>query len=136
MIKFTILLKRNLALTQSQFVEHHKSTHAALFMSIAVVKETVRRYVQQHAIDATLPGMPPVKYDGITELWFDDVASLVRCFSDAEYLSRVRPDEEAFLDLRGCDFVISTESVVHEAKPGGVDPGARPKRSEERGAPS
>ena len=112
MIKFTILLTRNPALTHEQFVEHHKSVHADLFLSVPVVKETVRRYVQQHGIAAELPGMPPTKYDGITELWFDDVAALARCFSDPEYLARIRPDEESFLDLHKCDFVVSTENIV------------------------
>ena len=81
-------------------------------MSLPVVQQTVRRYVQQHAIAADLPGMPPTKYDGITELWFDDVESPARCFSDPEYLSRIRPDEESFLDLHACDFVVSTENAV------------------------
>ena len=112
MVKFTILLRRKSTLTQAEFVEHHKAIHAPLFMSVGVVKETVRRYVQQHAMPVELPGLPPVKYDGITELWFDDVDALARCFSDHDYLARIRPDEEAFLDLHGCDFVVSTENVV------------------------
>ena len=112
MIKFTILLTRKPGLTHSQFVDHHKTVHAPLFMSVGVVKETVRGYVQQHALPVELPGMPPVKYDGITELWFDDVEALARCFSDPEYLARIRPDEESFLDLQACDFVVSTETVV------------------------
>jgi hypothetical protein len=29
-----------------------------------------------HAIPADLTGMRSVKYDGITELWFDDVGAL------------------------------------------------------------
>ena len=112
MIKFTILLIRNPNMTQEQFIAHHKTVHADLFMSVMVVKETVRRYVQQHRIEAELPGMPPQKYDGITELWFDDVAALARCFADPEYLERIRPDEETFLDLHKCDFLVSTENVV------------------------
>ena len=112
MIKFTILLTRKPSLTHSQFVEHHKDIHAALFMSVDVVRKTVRRYVQQHAMPVELPGMPPVKYDGITELWFDDAEALGRCFSDPEYLARIRPDEETFLDLHACDFVVTTENVV------------------------
>ncbi len=112
MIKFTILLTRKSTLTHAQFVEHHKTIHAALFMSVGVVKETVRRYVQQHAMPVELPGMPPVRYDGITELWFDNVEALGRCFSDSEYLTRIRPDEESFLDLHACDFIVSTETVV------------------------
>jgi len=112
MIKFTILLKRNPALTHAQFVHHHKTVHAALFTSIAAVTATVRRYVQQHALEVALPGMPAVKYDGITELWFDDVEGLARCFSDPEYLRLVRPDEASFLDLHACDFVVSSENPV------------------------
>ena len=112
MIKFSILLARKPTLTHAEFVNHHRTVHAGLFMSVAVVKQTVRRYIQQHAIPVELPGMPPVKYDGITELWFDDVDSLARCFSDAEYLRLIRPDEESFLDLHACDFIVSTENVV------------------------
>lgn len=112
MIKFTILLTRKPSLTREEFIDHHRNQHAALFMSVPVVQQTVRRYVQQHAIDATLPGMPPTKYDGITELWFDDVAALARCFSDPMYLVKIRPVEESFLDLHACDFVVSTENQV------------------------
>ncbi len=112
MIKFTILLKRKASLTHDQFVRHHKDVHAGLFMSVRVVKETVRRYVQEHTLPVDLPGMPPAKYDGITELWFDDIDALGRCFSDLEYMSKIRPDEESFLDLHGCDFLVSTENVV------------------------
>ena len=112
MIKLTILLTRKSTLTHAAFVEHHKKVHAPLFMSVDVVKETVRRYVQQHAMPVELPGMPPVKYDGITELWFDGIDALARCFSDNEYLMRIRPDEESFLDLHACDFVVSTENIV------------------------
>ncbi len=112
MIKFTILLKRKASLTHEQFVAHHRDVHAALFMSIPLVKETVRRYVQQHGIPAELPGMPPAKYDGVTELWFDDIDALGKCFSDSEYMKRIRPDEESFLDLHGCDFIVSHENIV------------------------
>ena len=112
MIKFTILLRRKESLTHEAFVEHHKTVHAALFLSIPVVKGTVRRYIQQHTLPVELPGMPPAKYDGVTELWFNSIEDLASCFSDAEYLARVRPDEESFLDLHGCDFIVSTENTV------------------------
>lgn len=112
MIKFTILLKRNPSLSHAEFVEYHKTSHAPLFMSIPVVQQTVRRYVQQHALPVELPGLPPVKYDGMTELWFDDVAAIARCFGDEEYLATIRPDEAKFLDLHACDFIVSAETVI------------------------
>ena len=112
MVKFTILLKRKSTLTQDQFVDHHRNVHAGLFMSVPVVKETVRRYIQQHVLPVELPGMPPIKYDGITELWFDDVEAIGRLFSDVEYLRVVRPDEASFIDLERCDFIVSNEYAV------------------------
>ena len=112
MVKFSILLKRKPSLTQAQFIDHHRNVHAALFLSMPVVKETVRRYVQQHALPVDLPGMPPVKYDGITELWFDDVEAIGRLFSDAEYMRVIRPDEASFIDLERCDFIAADEYSV------------------------
>lgn len=112
MVKFTILLKRHSDLTHAEFVEHHKLVHAGLFMSIPAVQAHVRRYIQQHAIPVDIPGMPPVKYDGITELWFDKIDDIGAVFSDDEYMARIRPDEETFLDLHGCDFIVSQENVV------------------------
>ena len=112
MIKFSILLKRKPSLSQAEFVEYHRHSHAALFLSVPVVKETVRRYVQQHALPVELPGMPPPKYDCITELWFDDVDAIGRLFSDDEYLRVIRPDEARFIDLDHCDFLVSDENAV------------------------
>ena len=81
-------------------------------MSVGVIRETVRRYVQQAALPVDLPGMKKNKYDGITELWFDDVDALARCFSDVEYMEKIRPDEVSFLDLESCDFIVSEENPV------------------------
>ncbi len=94
---------------------HHRHTHALLFLSVPIVRDTVRCYVQQHAIPVSLPGAPPPRYDGITELWFDDADAIGRLFSDAEYLARVRPDEAAFLDLGACEFVVSEQTTILSA---------------------
>ena len=112
MIKFTILLRRKSTLSHEQFVAHHKEVHAALFTSLPVVREHVKRYVQQHTIPVELPGFPPITFDGITELWFDDIKGLAAVFGDPEYLARIRPDEESFLDLHRCEFVVSSENSV------------------------
>jgi uncharacterized protein (TIGR02118 family) len=113
MIKFTILLRRRPGFTHTQFVDYHRRRHAPLFMSMPVVRDNVRRYVQQHTVDASLPGLPATTIDGITELWFDDVESVARVFTAPSYLDTVRPDEEKFLDLHGCEFILSDEHTVH-----------------------
>lgn len=100
------------SLSREEFVDHHRNAHAALFLSLPAVRETVRRYVQQHALPVDLPGMPPLKYDGVAELWFDDIEAIGRLFSDAEYLRVIRPDEASFVDLEGCDFIVSEQHLV------------------------
>lgn len=112
MLKFTILLRRNPSLTRDEFVAHHRERHAPLFCALPSVREHVRRYVQCHAVPAELPGLPPPRFDGITELWFDDVAGLQAVFGSEEYLRTIRPDEALFLDLHGCEFLLSTEHAV------------------------
>ncbi len=112
MIKCTILLRKKPEMTQEEFVRYHRETHAALFRSLPESREYVRRYVQQHPIEGGILGMPERVYDGITELWFDDVEALRKLFGSKSYMDAIRPDEENFLDLGGCSFMVSTENVV------------------------
>jgi uncharacterized protein (TIGR02118 family) len=112
MIKFTILLRRREGTSHQEFVSYHKDNHANLFASLPEVKENVRRYVQSHSLQLALPGLPPPEYDGITEIWFDELDSIGKVFGSERYLELVRPDEEKFLDMQGCSFLVSTEHTV------------------------
>lgn len=109
MIKFTILLRRNPTMSHDEFVTYHKERHAPLFCALPEVREHVRRYVQSHTVPATIPGLPPMTFDGITELWFDDVTGLTALFTAENYLATIRPDEARFLDLQACEFILSEE---------------------------
>ena len=112
MIKFTIIMRRKPSLSHEEFVAYHRDEHAPLFCALAEVKKHVRRYVQCHAVAVPLPGMPPVNIDGITELWFDDESGIGAVFGSQNYLEQIRPDEEKFIDLPSCEFLVSTENVV------------------------
>ena len=119
MTKFTILLKRHPSMTPAQFVAYHREKHAPLFRALPAVRELRPDVVLldlmlpgMNGLAVETPGLPPAKYDGITELWFDDAAGIAALFSDPGYLAQIRPDEERFLDLHGCDFVVSEEHVV------------------------
>ncbi len=112
MIKFTILMRRIPSMTHDEFVAYHRDQHAPLFRALPEVRQHVRRYVQCHTIAATIPGLPPPTFDGITELWFDDVAGLEAVFGSANYMATIRPDEARFIDLHACEFVLATENVV------------------------
>jgi uncharacterized protein (TIGR02118 family) len=112
MIKLSILLARKKELSHDEFVHYHKNNHAQLFASIPVVKEYVKKYVQCHSIPENPPGLPAPAYDGITEIWLDDMEALGKVFTDDQYMAIIRPDEAKFIDLHGCSFLISTENEV------------------------
>ncbi len=112
MVKFTILMRRNPSLSREAFVSYHKDRHAPLFCALPEVMQHVRRYVQCHTVPASIPGLPPVTFDGITELWFDDLAGLEAVFSSQSYMQTIRPDEATFLNLETCEFVLSAETVM------------------------
>lgn len=112
MVRFTILPRRNPAMTHDDFVAHHRDKHAPLFFALPEVQRHVRSYVQCHTIQAAIPGMPPVTHDGTAESWSDDMAGLAAVFTAKRYLETIRPDEAKFLDLHGREFVLSTENVV------------------------
>ena len=112
MVKFSIFLRKHPDMDQEEFVHYHKTNHAKLFTSLNVVKEHVVKYVQCHAIPVAIPGFPEMYYDGITEIWFNDEASIAKVFGAEEYLSLVRPDEEKFIAMNECGFLITKEYTV------------------------
>ena len=112
MVKFSIFLRKLPGMSHEEFVQYHKTNHAKLFTSLDVVKQYVVKYVQCHAIPVSIPGFPDMYYDGITELWFDDEASIAKVFGAEEYLRLVRPDEEKFIAMNECGFLITKEYAV------------------------
>ena len=105
MIKMTILLRRKPEMSHDEFVAYHRNQHAPLFSSLQEV-------VQCHATGDVLPGLPDNHIDGSTELWFDDLAGIAGVFQSPNYMAAIRPDEEKFLDLHACEFLLAIENEV------------------------
>ena len=118
MIKMTILLRRNPAMSHDEFVAYHRNNHGPLFSSLDEVKQHVQRYVQCHPVKEKLDGIPDFGIDGTTELWFDDLAGLAAVFQSPHYMAVIRPDENKFLDLSACQILIGVEhQVIAELSP-------------------
>jgi hypothetical protein len=56
MIKLSILMVRRSDLTYEQFIQHWREVHGPLFAAQSESKQYVRRYIQDHRTDDTLPG--------------------------------------------------------------------------------
>src|SRR6476620_12405433 len=73
LLKVDILVRRNSDMTHEQFVAYWRDSHAKLFSSQPIVKRTVRRYVQSRTVADYPKGVNVADYDGIAQLWFDDM---------------------------------------------------------------
>jgi uncharacterized protein (TIGR02118 family) len=112
MIKFTAFMKRHPGMSQEEFVAYHRDQHGPLFKSLPASQKHVRRYVQSHPAREQIPGLTPSSFDGLTEIWFDDIAGFEAVFTDAEYMRTIRPDEQKFLDLETSQVMLTREHVV------------------------
>jgi len=67
-------------------------------MILGSFTSSVRRYNQQHSLNNVPRSFPILPYDGVAELWFDDLPSSLAMFAHQDYASIVAKDEENFLD--------------------------------------
>jgi len=113
MIKVSVFLTRRPDLTHEQFRQYWQEKHAPLVMSLDVFKMHVRHYTQQHSL-SNLPeaAFPVAPYDGVAELWFDDLSSVMTISGHQDYASIVAKDEGNFLDRAKTVMFISSESRI------------------------
>ena len=98
MIKLSILMVRRSDLTYEQFIEHWREVHGPLFAAQSESKQYVRRYIQDHRTGDALPGTTVSNFDGIAEIWFDDMSGAKAFFESDGYRRNVIPDEEARIE--------------------------------------
>jgi uncharacterized protein (TIGR02118 family) len=77
MFKMIILLNKNNSMTTEQFASYWLDTHAPLAKSMPGLRKYVVNLVKP-------PPNRPVDYDGVVELWFDDVDSMKKAFASPE----------------------------------------------------
>ncbi len=115
MIKLVYVIRRRADLTPAAFRTRWLS-HGPLVSEVAEAIRA-RRYIQSHTIDTPLNAMLADSrgmaegYDGITEVWWDNMEELVAGMSSAESLDaqrRLLADEREFIDLEN-SFVFLTE---------------------------
>jgi uncharacterized protein (TIGR02118 family) len=112
MIKLSILMVRRSDLTYEQFIQHWGEVHGPLVAAQSESKQYVRRYIQDHRTSDALPGTTASNFDGIAEIWFDDISGAKAFFESDGYRQNVIPDEEAFMDRKRCELLYTHEHSV------------------------
>ena len=106
MVKLIYGINRKPGMSVEEFQHYWRETHGP----IAARLPGVRRYVQCHTLPELYTGENTPAYDGVAELWFDDMAALQQAMASPE-LKAAREDERNFIDHS------RTFSIVTEEKP-------------------
>lgn len=99
--------------TRAQCHAYWKDVHARKVLDCPEMVEPLRRYVQSHSLEEPVPGIEPMRYDGLAELWFDSKEDLLKCFG-AQYMERVHPDEPNFVNLEKSTAFAAQEFIMYE----------------------
>ena len=102
------------AMTRAECHRYWQDVHGAMVLDTPAMVLNMRRYSQSHTVDdALVPMLPPMRYDGLAELWFDTDDDLSACFGP-EYLATVHLDESTFVDLAQATAFLATEHIIYE----------------------
>ena len=106
MIKVVYCITKKPGMTDQAFFDYWEKLHGPIGARIP----GLRRLVQSRRI--TIPGdQHQPAFDGMAELWFDDVVSLLRARESPEWQASTA-DEVNFIDHSRVAYFVSEEHVV------------------------
>jgi len=120
MIKFVYCVRRRADITAQAFRQYWLEKHGPLVKQCAAAMHA-RRYVQSHTLDTPLNSMARQArgtrepYDGLTELWWDNVDDLVAAWQTPEGQranQMLAEDEARFCDLPNCSVFFTEEHTI------------------------
>jgi len=105
MVKVVYCISKKPTLSDEEFFRYWKDVHGPLGAKIP----RLRKLIQSHRLSISADKQP--SYDGMAELWFDDVASLLAARQSPEW--KASSDDEAnFIDLKRVAHFVSEEHVI------------------------
>ena len=107
MIKLTVLVKRNPALSVEEFHEEWRA-HGRMIAAEPVFARFIRRYEQHHRVPADYRNGDT--FDGMVLQWFDSYGDFLALLETPEYAQKMQPDETRILDLPGMVILFTEEA--------------------------
>ena len=106
MIKLVYCITRKPGLSDQAFFSYWKDVHGAIGARIP----GLRRLIQSRRL--TIPGDKyQSDYDGMAELWFDDIEALLKARQSPEWQAS-HADEANFIDHNKVAYFVSEEHVI------------------------
>ena len=107
-IKGYSLLAKRPDVSDEFFHEHWRTVHAEHAQKI----KSLRRYIQAHRIESDVPGFARSPYEGIAEVWWDDIDAAAAVADDPDYVNNAQLDEPTFIDMSTLAHVLTEERLL------------------------
>ncbi len=108
MIKGYALIPKKPDIGLEQFHRHWREVHAPLAQHI----KALQRYVQSHRIPQDIPSFTTSPYEGLAEIWFEDIQTGQGLGANPDYINGAYADEPNFISDEGPSFLMTRENVV------------------------
>jgi uncharacterized protein (TIGR02118 family) len=106
MIKLVYCISKKASLTDEEFFRYWENVHGPIGARIP----RLRKLVQSHRVTIVGDAHQPA-YDGMAELWFDDMEALLAARRSPEWKASTE-DEANFIDSGKVAYFVSEERVV------------------------
>jgi uncharacterized protein (TIGR02118 family) len=103
------MLVRRADITREQFSDYWLSEHAPKILALPGVNRVIKCYIQQVSVRDIPEGLPIADFDGLAELWFDDLESALTIMGSDEYQATIPQDEPNFIDPSKTRIMITEE---------------------------
>lgn len=113
MLKLTVLVKRNPALSVEDFHEAWRA-HGRMIAEEPAFRAFIRRYEQHHRVPADYgsPLYQGEEFDGMAVQWFESFGDFMAMLRSPEYAAKMQPDEARLLDLPKMVILMTEEAEV------------------------
>jgi uncharacterized protein (TIGR02118 family) len=106
MVKLVYCITKKAGLTDEEFFRYWENVHGPIGARIP----RLRKLIQSHRL--TVPGdKHRHDYDGMAELWFDDLGTLLAARQSPEWKASTE-DEKNFVDHRKVAYFVSDEHII------------------------
>jgi uncharacterized protein (TIGR02118 family) len=106
-VKLIFFFHRRVGLSPEVFRRHWFEVHGPLVMEYI---GSLRRYVQNHAVESAYADGAEPHFDGLVEAYLDDLATLEETEESPEH-DLVRSDEPNFIDVNRVSHMVTAERI-------------------------
>lgn len=108
MVKVVYCITKRAGMPDQEFFRYWKDVHGPIGARIPGLRKLVQSHHLAIANDPCIHG-----YDGVAELWFDNLDALMAARKSVEW-QRSTEDETNFIDHSKTAYFVSQEHVIHD----------------------